>query len=193
MKLDALRTKRLREAIGLVHELRHTTHAARKPIAAAIRLQRVAARKLQRKTEQLERLFEGWKAPKLNYHPNAYVSDLLAALEEETERLEKLELELAKSMRSIERKSTKVDSLVALGEQKREARRDFLKAARSLDDETVELAERLDVAMRSAATPETEGKLLALYIEKFDQLKADELAAPLRRWLDAVERIEDHN
>lgn len=124
MNIDELRTKRTREAIGATRELRHTTQAARKHIAAAIRLQRPAARRLHRKLDQLESMFSDYDADRPSYTLDDYVSDLLSALSSEAERLEHVEKQLGIVQRKLAKQAPKTQARIDTRKTKREKKAD---------------------------------------------------------------------
>lgn len=207
MNIDELRAKRVREAIGATRELRHTTHAARKHAAAAIRLQRPAAGRLHRKLEQLEATFKEYDAERPSYAIDDYVSDLLSALASEVERLEAVEKQLlklqAKLTKQAPKTQAKVDSRKAKREKRAEelARQAKLKAVAAKQRDAIK---RMRARAKASGDPELVNhiekqivqarempRLTPNIIARLTERGLDEYAADFRTWFDGYERAEE--
>lgn len=207
MNIDELRAKRVREAIGATRELRHTTHTARRQIAAAIRLQRPAAGRLHRKLEQLEATFTDYDADRPSYALDDYVSDLLSALSSETERLEAVEKQLLIVQKKLTKQAPKTQAKVDTRKAKREkraedlARQAKLKAVAAKQREAIK---RMRDRAKASNDPELVThiakqivqakempRLTPNIIERLNERGLDEYAADFRVWFDGYERAEE--
>jgi hypothetical protein len=212
MNLDELRLKRLREAVGATRELRHTTQAARKHVAAAIRLQRAAGNRLRRKLVQLDNLFSE-QANVPSYTLDDYVSDLLNALTYERDRL----IEVEKGLDALRKKLTKrvesgkAQSKVEGRKSARQKRADekktrITKQARLHALATVQRDTIKSILERAKASGDPElvthiqkqviqakemPKVVPNIIQRLTERGLDEYAADFRRWLDVIERREE--
>lgn len=207
MNLDELRLKRVREAIGATRELRHTTHAARKHIAAAVRLQRPAGRRLHRKLDQLESTFTDYDADRPSYAIDDYVSDLLSALASEVERLEGVEKQLLVVQKKLTKQAPKTQAKVDSRKAKREKRAEDIARQARLKAVAVKQREAIKrMRARAKASGDAElvkhiekqiiqaremPRLTPNIIERLNDRGLDEYAADFRVWFDGYERAEE--
>lgn len=219
MNLDELRLKRLREAVGAMRELRHTTQAARKHVAAAIRMQRPAGNRLRRKLVQLDNLFSE-QANVPSYTLDDYVSDLLNALTYERDRLIDIEKELegirkklakrvesgkaaakvegrksARQKRIDEKKAQRAGKLSA--QQKTERRQEFARLQK-------QAIERLRSKAKALGDPELVAhiqkqiiqaqempRLVPNIIQRLEERGLEAYVPDFRIWFDAWERADE--
>jgi signal recognition particle GTPase len=218
MNIDELRLKRLREALGATRELRHTTHAARKHVAAAIRMQRPAGNRLRRKLRQLVNLTEQVDLP--DYTLDDFVSDLLNALTYEAERLQNIEKDLVAVQKKVAKRieSGKAQAKLETKKTARQKRVEQKKARRDSKRSQEEKRQRLrelsvqqrEVVNRMVAKAKASGdaellthiqkqiiqaqempRLTPNIVERLNARGLDEYAADFRIWFDAHERAEE--
>ncbi len=220
MNLDELRLKRLREALGATRELRHTTHAARKHVAAAIRLQRPAGNRLRRKLGQLDVLLEGDSNTGPSYTLDDYVSDLLTALASEVERLQAVEkdllavqkklakrIESGKAQAKVETRKTARQKRIEQKKARRDTKRTEQEKRQRLRDLSTQQRETVNrMVARAKASGDAEllthvqkqiiqaqemPRLTPNIVQRLTDRGLDEYAADFRVWFDAYERSEE--
>jgi len=204
MRLEELKAKRVREALGAVRELRHTTQAARKHVAAMIRMQRIPAGRLRRKLRSLERMFESdqrYSSP--DYSLEEYVNELQSTLASEADRLVHLEKVVLVLRGKIDKRvasaAAKPKKQVTAKQQARrlKLRREYRDAQRQTGDYLMSLARasndpNMIARVRDSLQAMKEDLSTSKYI--IDRFKADGLtafAAETRKWVQAAKAVID--
>ncbi len=204
MKVDELKAKRVREALGAIRELRHTTQAARKHVAAAIRMQRIPAARLRRKLSGLERMFENderYSPPE--YSLDEYVGELHSALDSEADRLAELEKEVLTIQKRIAKRvasalaKPKKEPTAKQRARGLELRKEYRDAQRQTADYLMSLARasgdpKLVARIRDSLAAMRDDLSTSIYI--LERLKADDLtpyAIEIKKWVQAAKAIRD--